>query len=325
MPVEHPVEGERSFGASHRAGLAVGVALFAALLAYHGVAEIGAALATAGSGLVVVALFHLVPIALDALGWWHLLPARERPWLRTFVFARWIGFSINSLLPVMQIGGNVVRARLLMRHGVVGAVAAASVVVDVTTLIGSQVAFALLGLGLLIARLGGDTPMMPVISGIVVMAFMVAGFYIVQRRGLFGGLTRGLERVVRVGDWLTASAEGIDQAVRTLYRRRTAVVAATTWHFVSWIVGAVEVWLTLWFLGHPVSLATALIVESLGHAIRSAAFAIPGGLGAQEAGYVMLGQFVSLGPDTAIALSLAQRVRDLILGLPGLVVWWLGR
>jgi len=251
-----------------------------------------------------------------------VLPPCERPPIGTYVFARWICFSVNSLLPVMQVGGNVVRARLLARGGVDGVRAAASVVVDMTTLVLSQVLFALLGLALLAARLGADTPAVPVVSGIAVMALLVLGFYLVQQRGLFAGLSHGIERVLG-GAWLTSSATAVDEAVRALYARRSGTAAATAWHLVSWIVGGAEVWLALHFLGHPVSLMTALLIESLGHAVRSAAFAVPGALGVQEAGYLALGRVVDLGPDTSLALSLAQRVRDLILGLPGLVVWWM--
>jgi putative membrane protein len=150
----------------------------------------------------------------------------------------------------------------------------------------------------------------------------VLGFYVVQRRGLFTGLTRGLERVLG-GARFTTSATAVDEAVRALYARRSGTAAATAWHLLSWIVGGAEVWLILHFLGHPVDLTTALLLESLGHAVRSAAFAVPGALGVQEAGYLALGRIVDLGPDTSLALSLAQRVRDLILGLPGLVVWWM--
>ena len=142
-------------------------------------------------------------------------------------------------------------------------------------------------------------------------------------RGLFGGLSQGIERLTGTGERLTARAEAIDEAVRALYAQRRGTLAATTWHFASWIVGGVEVWLALWFLGHPVSLMTALLLESLGHTVRSAAFIVPGALGIQEAGYLALGRVVDLGPDTALALSLAQRVRDLLLGLPGLLAWWM--
>jgi putative membrane protein len=305
------------------ASFVLGLGLLVALLVYNGIAEVGALLATAGTGLVVVALFHLIPIALDGLGWWHVLPREERPPIGAYVWGRWICFSVNSLLPVMQVGGNVARARLLARRGVDGARASGSVVVDMTTLVFSQVLFALFGLALLVARLGADTPAAPALAGIVVMAALVFGFYAAQRRGLFAGVSRGVERFIGGGEQLAASAAAIDDAVRALYARRTGLAAATAWHFASWLAGGVEVWIALHLLGQPVTLMSALLLESLGHAVRSAAFAVPGGLGIQEAGYLALGRVVDLGPDAALALSLAQRVRDLLLGAPGLVAWWM--
>ena len=60
-------------------------------------------------------------------------------------------------------------------------------------------------------------------------------------------------------------------------------------------------------------------MESLGQAIRGAAFAIPGALGVQEGGYLLLAPLVGLPPDAGLALSLAKRARELLLGLPGLL------
>jgi len=68
-----------------------------------------------------------------------------------------------------------------------------------------------------------------------------------------------------------------------------------------------------------VSWSDALLLESLGQAIRGAAFAIPGALGVQEGGYLLLAPLAGLPSDAALALSLAKRTRELLLGLPGLL------
>ena len=67
----------------------------------------------------------------------------------------------------------------------------------------------------------------------------------------------------------------------------------------------------------------ALLLESLGQAIRGAGFAVPGALGIQEGGYLLLAPVAGLPPDTALALSLAKRAREILLGLPGLLYWHL--
>ena len=59
-------------------------------------------------------------------------------------------------------------------------------------------------------------------------------------------------------------------------------MAATLIHLTFWFFGALEVWVMLSFLGLPAGYPEALVIESLTQAIRGAAFAIPGALGAQE-------------------------------------------
>jgi hypothetical protein len=41
----------------------------------------------------------------------------------------------------------------------------------------------------------------------------------------------------------------------------------------------------------------------------------------QEGGYLLLAPVAGLPPEACLALSLAKRARELLLGLPGLVYW----
>jgi putative membrane protein len=306
-------------------GVAVGLALFTAIIGYEGVGEIGAALAGAGAGLLVVAMFHLVPLLTNAIGWRCLLAGVDRQPLGALVWARWISESVNGLLPVVQMGGNVVRAQLIARRGVPGATAGASVVVDITANVAAQIVFTLLGLCLLVVHVGSRQLAAPALLGLVIMAVLLGGFFVAQRRGLFGGAVGLWARFTRtVGTGSAASeAAALDAAVARLYGERAVIAAAMGWHLVSWIAGAGEVWLALYFLGQPVGVFTALLIESLGQVIRTAAFVVPGALGVQEGGYLVLGKAFGISPETAVALSLAKRVRELLFGLPGLVAWQL--
>ncbi len=64
-----------------------------------------------------------------------------------------------------------------------------------------------------------------------------------------------------------------------------------------------------------------LILESLAFALRSAAFAVPAGVGVQEGGYVALGAVFGLGPEIGLALSLLKRAREILLAAPALLAW----
>ena len=48
---------------------------------------------------------------------------------------------------------------------------------------------------------------------------------------------------------------------------------------------------------------------------------VPGGLGALEGSFVLFGALFGLPADTALAISLSKRVRELALGVPGLFAW----
>jgi hypothetical protein len=64
-----------------------------------------------------------------------------------------------------------------------------------------------------------------------------------------------------------------------------------------------------------------LAVESLMYALRNLGFALPAGLGVQEASYVLLGPLFGVQPSQALALSLLRRARDLVIGVPVLLLW----
>src|SRR5881628_283382 len=163
-----------------------GAALFTFLLIREGAGQVGSAIATAGWGLLAVIAYHfLVPVLLDSLAWWVLFPRSERPPLRKIYCMRWIGESVSTLVPSAAVGGDIVRARLAAIKGSSLPVAAGTVLVDITLGIFVQAGFTLLGLVLLVAATGKNSFVGPTLIGIVIALFAFAGFYFVQRLGMF--------------------------------------------------------------------------------------------------------------------------------------------
>ena len=307
--------------------LAAGVLLFAGVLISQGVTAVFATLAVAGWGLLLVALLHLVPLVLDAASIRVMFDTSKiRSSLREAILARWVGESANSFLPAGPIGGPVVMSRYFAHHGMTMRDAAAGVTVSTTLQALAQIVFALMGVAALGAHAsqGSEravrTPL--TIAG-GVLALCVTGFYLMQRRGLFGSLMRAIKRFSGKRDWaqITSQADAIDLAVQDAYRRGNRVAASFLLTLAGWVIGTAEVYLVLQLLRFPVGWSDALLLESLGQAIRAAGFAIPGSLGIQEGGYLLLAPLASLRPETALALSLAKRAREVLLGVPGL--WYL--
>jgi putative membrane protein len=305
--------------------LSAGVLLFAGVLISQGLTAVFATLAVAGWGLPLVALIHIVPLVLDAASIRVMFDiTKVRSSLRDAVFARWVGESANSFLPAGPIGGPVVMVRYLAQRGMSMRDAAAGVTVSTTLQTLAQIIFALLGMMLLGAHATESSEhsvRTALLLASSVLAFCLAGFYLMQRRGLFGKLMRALARFAGKRDWsqVMSQADAIDSAVQDAYGRTGRIVASFFLSLVGWLIGTAEVYVILQLLRFPVGWSDALMLESLGQAIRAAGFAIPGSLGVQEGGYLLLAPLVGLRPETALALSLAKRAREVLLGVPGLL------
>jgi len=304
-------------------GLA-GTALFTFLLVRQGAPQVGAAFASAGWAIAGVVIYHLVvPVLLDALAWWALFPKPERLSLWQLFWMRWIGESVSTLVPSAAVGGDVVRARLAALRGAPVPTAAASVLVDITLGVFVQIGFTLLGLGLIVSVTGHQGFIRPTLIGAVIGVLAIIGFYVVQRLGMFRFIGKMISRLANADDWhsLVHSGQSLDEAIRRLYARRRGVIGCCAWTAASLVLGSGEIWIALHALSLHATVVNAVILQSMVLTIRSAVFPVPGALGVQEGGYVVIGNLLGIPGDAAFALSLIARVRELILGIPGLICW----
>jgi len=306
-------------------GLA-GAGLFTVLLIRQGAPQVGAAFVSAGWAIAAVVIYHLaVPVFLDAIAWWVLFPNSDRLSLWQLFWMRWIGESVSTLVPSAAVGGDVVRARLAALHGASVPIAAASVLVDITLGVFVQIAFTLAGLALIVSVTGHEGFVRPTLIGALLGIIAIVGFYIVQRLGMFRFIGVIISRLANSSDWhsLINSGQTLDRTIRTLYARRRGVIGCCVWTAASLVLGSGEIWIALHAIGLQATLVNALIFQSVILAIRSAMFPVPGALGVQEGGYVVVGNLLGIPGDAAFALSLIARVRELILGIPGLITWQL--
>ena len=109
-----------------------------------------------------------------------------------------------------------------------------------------------------------------------------------------------------------------------MYDRPKRIALAVGVRVTANVALAVEVWTAAQLLGTPVSPVEAIALRVMGVAARGLAFVVWGGLGVQEGAFALLGSFVGLAPSALVAISLATRVRELVVALPGLGVWLAG-
>jgi putative membrane protein len=306
------------------AGLAalVGLLIAITLIAHQGFQPIFDLLSRIGWGVLWITLLHLVALTLLAQAWRALLVVRWLGSIWTFLRARWVRDGVNDLLPVAQIGGQLVGARMLTLEGATAVVAVAGAIADMTIELLAQLLFTLIGLGLLLQSASYDRAAHWIVIGVAIAVPALAGFVLAQRWGLFKLVEIMLERLAERSTRLSIGrVTGLHDTIRAIYRDHRGLLSSTVCHLLAWLLGAGEAWFALHLMGSPAGLREAIILESLGQAIRSAAFMVPAGLGVQEGGYMLLGGMLGLGPDVALTVSLVRRARDVILGLPALLVW----
>ena len=93
----------------------IGIAAVIAVTAWSGLEAVGHAVASVGWGILFVVVVRGVTVAVAGAGWWLIFPPQTRPRLRTCVLLRFIREATNVLLPMAQIGGDVIGAGLLTR------------------------------------------------------------------------------------------------------------------------------------------------------------------------------------------------------------------
>ena len=301
---------------------AVGVALALYLVSYvgwHGV--VSAAGAIGWTGFALFCLCALLLFVLLGAAWQVLLPAGCAPRLWLLVCARLVRDAGAEVLPFSQIGGIALGVRAAILQGLAAPFAAASMIVDVTTEMLAQIAYAALGMAILAARVPQSSAGAGLIKGCaigLVLAVVVAGLFVgLQRRG--GPITARLAgRLLRDGGRTLA---GVGSALETIYRSPARFALSTALHLAAWVGNGTAVWLGFRLIGARIDLAAVLAIESIVYAIRSAAVIVPNALGVQEGAYVLLAPLFGVGTDTALAMSVLKRARDIAIGVPVLLLW----
>lgn len=301
-------------------GVALGGGAIIALAAWAGLATIGAELREAAWAVAPAIGLMLAQLWLSAVAWRVSVGARA-PRVSRYFRIRWIREAVNTMLPVAQLGGNLVGIRMLAQRGVPGPVAGAGTTLDITVEVVTQFLFTLLGFAVLaISDAGADEAWVG--WSLAAMAAVAGAFVLAQRAGLLRIVEALIVPIRRVFPGVTVeSVRGLHAELMRLHRDRRALLAAGALHLAAWLLGVVETWIALWAMDVPAGWGAALVIESLAMAARSAGFAVPGALGVQEAGFVLVSGLFGIAPDQAIALSMVKRARELAVGVAGLVMW----
>ena len=319
-------------------GLLLGGLALAAIAAlnYQEIPGLTRILADLPAAVAISAAVHIPQILFTALAWRALLPPVHRPAIPTMMLLRWYREAANALLPAGAILGQAAAARLLARSRPVagrapvpGNMAGATATVDITLEAVSQLFFTLAGIMLLVAGHGpgengsaGGGLAGFALAGLGIALAGAAAMVLVQRSLPLQFIERLLTRLSRRWPAINPGAiRDFQAAILALHADWPRLAAAMVFHTTSWVLGAVEIAGVLWLLGHPVSLADALVIEALAQALRNVGFLLPGALAVQEGAIIAAAALVGVPPAAALAAALVRRSREVVFSIPGLLAW----
>lgn len=272
--------------------------------------------------------FVLVPYGLfsllGALSWKILLPGREGyPTVGRLFLLRLAGESINQLTPTASLGGEPFKALRLHHDGVAWEEAAGCLVIHKGITVLSLVLYVLISVALAPFVFVGNLPHPAlVVAGAVIFAGTGIVFIVLQFRRPFVSLIELLKKMSLCPAVLhskKANLAALDSYLARFYREHPGRCIAAFWLLVlGWGVHAVEVYVIFRLLDQPIGWGVSLCFDGLATLFACLGFMIPGSLGVQDGGNVLLSFGLSLSAAFGVAFSVIRRLREgfwLALGL----------
>ncbi|HSF66503.1 MAG TPA: flippase-like domain-containing protein [Nitrospiraceae bacterium] len=271
--------------------------------------------------LLVMLIPSIIMYAVEAYGWKVTLGplGKDIPFWRVLMI-RTAGEVVNTTTPAGYVGGEPLKAALLRKHHVPMEEAFTSVIIAKTTMTIAEVVFILLGISLGVWLLGGSDSSGQIVAAAILSVGLLAlgtgAFVFVQRQGLCIWLLESLRKIGVKIKYLEAREEqlrSLDRAILEFYRqKRPAFYTSTGLFFLGWMAEALEVYVILYFLGGPAMALSAISIGALSVFIKSSTFFIPGSLGAQDGGNLLLLEAFGYSGVTGITFALVRRFRELV-------------
>jgi len=299
--------------------LLIGLGLLALVLAHTDLGQLWDQTVRVGWGIGVILAIYLAAFVLDSMSWQLALLSLNFDLSNTYRIwkIRMVGEAVNNTTPLATMGGEPVKAVLLKKHFSMGyREGTASLIIAKTTNLLALVVFLVAGFGFMIA-----TEALPssynLVAGAGLVAF-TAGillFFLVQRYKISSLAGTWIART-RLGRFLEDLLHHIhdmeDRLIHFYIRHRRRFLLALALALANWVIGALELYVTLWFLGHPVTFSEAWIIEAIAQLVRSGAFFIPGALGVQEGAFMIVIEAMTGRGVLGLAAAMIRRFREIV-------------
>ncbi|MBN2078530.1 MAG: flippase-like domain-containing protein [Spirochaetes bacterium] len=244
---------------------------------------------------------------------------------------RQIGESLAQINPTSVIAGEALKALLLKRRNIPYKDSIVSLTISRFLVLFSALALIMIGLYLFFDRLKFRASPVPLV--ITVCLLFVLLLFFLYRLGsgrgilslpaaLLSRLQRRFPDSPRIAGALEKLREVDEELVDFYKRKKVNFIAAFLLSFGSWLMGAMEFYLILHFLGLEATFLSCVAIEVGVMVFKALGAFVPGQIGIEEYASKIMLEFVNVpGANVWITVSILRRARQIFWIAAGLVAF----
>ena len=306
-----------------------GLGLLAFIITEIDLAETWHLISGVGVGILLILFVYFLAFLIDAFTW--QLTIKHVPlsplWIYRFFQMRLAGEAFNNITPMAGMGGEVVKAVLLKKYyGIAYGDGVASLILAKTINVLALILFLSIGFWFVLDSPDLSPGYKPVAgAGLGALVVGVGLFFLMQRAkmmSLVGGRLSRYALIARAAAALQHVEAVEDKLVAFYSALRGRFFCALIFALLNWILGVVEIYYIMKFIGHPISLVDAWIIEAVAHLVRAGTFFIPASIGVQEGAILTIGAALTGSPTAGFAAAIIRRVREVIWITWGIIVFY---
>jgi len=278
----------------------------------------------AGWALLLVLLFEPLLWLSHAGAWQLLFPRQQRARFADVYYASASASAINNLLPVFAIGGDLLKARHLVRCGVRGSAVTAAGMVDLSLHAVSALGWSLTGLTMLAQITSDRELLLASISGSILLAVLILAFIAVQLLAS-QRLAEGLQRRFSQRGWnvLASDTGKAQQGLLQLWRQPGTLLHSVLLRMAGRALMVPEIMFVSWLLDTDIGATEAAMITGLVILVKTVSFAVPARIGVQEGAFLAAGKLLAIAAEPMFAIAIAIRLRETLASLPVVLHWYL--
>lgn len=277
--------------------------------------------------LIFILLAHIPTLYLDSLSWQLIM--KNKISILWCVIITWISQTAGKVLPTGIASGEFVRAYLAIKKGLKPAEASSTVLGDLILATISLAFVAMMGVIFLVInskdfQAFGEYSKYFSLSIITLSLFVIIFSYLIRKRAI-KYLVRKTDKLFKykVGNNLIKNLIKFDFELFKLSFKLNLLFWALLTRLLGWLGGAFEIFVFFIIIGIDIRIIDVIIIEAFTGIVRAVAFFIPAGIGVQEIAFIVVGNYVGLSTPLSFAAAIGRRIREILVGIPALITWYL--